>query len=136
MRIITFGTYDLFHIGHLNILRRCKQYNIDENNPSNTLIVGVSSDKLNYSKKDHYPIIPEQDRLQIVENIRGCDIVFLEESLELKCEYCLRYNADILIMGDDHIGRFDFLRDKGIEVIYLPRTENISTSCIIDGIRL
>ena len=65
MRIITFGTFDLFHLGHLNIIKRCKDYN----NEDNYLIVGISSDKLNYDKKQRYPIIPEDQRLEILKNL-------------------------------------------------------------------
>ena len=127
MRIITFGTYDLFHIGHLNILNRCKKYNNEEN----ILIVGVSSDNLNFLKKNRYPIINEIDRIEIISNIKCVDIVFKEESLESKREYCINYNADILIMGDDHKGKFDYLKDS-IEVVYLKRTPDISTTLIIE----
>jgi glycerol-3-phosphate cytidylyltransferase len=134
MRIITFGTFDLFHIGHINILNRCKLYNINENNQKNTLIVGVSSDKLNYEKKQHYPIINEIEREKIVFNIKGVDLVFSEESLGDKKDYCIKYKADILIMGDDHKGRFDFLKEDNIEVVYLERTKDISTTLILDKI--
>lgn len=124
MIIITFGTFDLFHIGHLNIIKRCLKYN----NSKNKLIVGVSTDKFNYDKKKVYPIIPQKDRIEIIKNIKGVDEVFFEESLEKKKEYCLKYNADILIMGYDHKGRFDYLKDYNIDVIYLPRTQNVSTT--------
>jgi len=133
MRIITFGTFDLFHIGHLNIIKRCKEYDGDGN--ENYLIVGVSSDKLNYDKKQRYPIISEDQRLEIVKNLKQVDEVFIEESLEQKLEYCLKYKADLLIMGDDHLGRFDFLKDSNIDVVYLPRTNDISTTDIINKIK-
>lgn len=133
MRIITFGTYDLFHIGHLNILKRCKYYKGHEN----TVIVGVSSDELNYKKKGYYPIICEREREEIIGSVRYVDTVFQERSLEEKAYYCEFYNADVLIMGDDHTGRFDFIKDMlGIEVVYVPRTEHISTSDILSKIKL
>lgn len=123
MKIITFGTFDLFHIGHLNMLNNCKKYG-DE------LIVGVSSDELNYKKKNKYPIINEKDRMEIIRNIKCVDFVFLEESLELKKEYIEKYKADLFIIGDDWKGKFD-----NFNVIYLPRTKNISTSQIIQFIK-
>ena len=128
MIIITFGTYDLFHIGHLNIIKRCLLHKNEDGNIKNKLIVGVSTDKLNFSKKQVYPVISQYDRLEILRNIKGVDDVFFEESLEQKREYCLKYKADVLIMGDDHKGRFDFLKEDDIDVIYLPRTPNISTT--------
>ena len=122
INILTFGTFDLFHIGHLKILERCKE--IDHNSK---LIVGVSTDKLNYKKKNFFPIYKQSDRLEIVKSIKYVDIVFFEESLELKREYLLKYNADILVMGDDWKGKFDEFADI-CKVVYLPRTPDISTT--------
>jgi len=124
--VITFGTYDLFHIGHLNILRRAQAY-------GDRLVVGVSSDNLNFSKKNSYPTYCEKDRLDIVKSISGVSEVFLEESLELKRHYIQQHNADILIMGDDWAGKFDEFNDI-CEVIYLSRTENISTTSTKENI--
>jgi len=121
--VITFGTYDLFHIGHLNIINEAQRY-------GNKLIVGVSSDELNYKKKGHYPTINQDDRMKIISCIRGVHDVFLEESLEEKISYCKKYNASICIMGDDHKGKFDFLKEHGIEMIYLPRTPLVSSTDI------
>ena len=135
MRIITFGTYDLFHIGHLNIIKRAKKYNINETNKENILFVGVSTDKLNYKKKQKKCIINEKDRMEILNNIKGVDIVFKEESLEQKLEYCLKYKADVLIMGDDHKGRFDYLKNNNIDVVYLSRTPDISTTELLTKIQ-
>mgnify|MGYP006166015619 CR=1 FL=1 len=92
--IITFGTFDLLHIGHINMLNKCKKY-------GDKLIVGVSSDKLNYKKKYRYPIFKEEDRIEIIKNIKCVDEVFLEENLEIKEEYIRKYNADIFIIDDD-----------------------------------
>src|SRR5690554_4233933 len=99
-RVITFGTFDLFHIGHLNILRRAAEL-------GDTLIVGVSSDALNSSKKSKLPVYPEKERMEIVHAIQYVDEVFLEESLELKGQYIKDHRADLLVMGDDWEGRFD-----------------------------
>jgi len=118
--IITFGTYDLFHIGHLRILERAAKM-------GQRLIVGVSSDTLSYEKKAAYPIYNESDRMRIVAAIGCVDQVFLEESLDKKADYVEQYCADKLVMGDDWAGKFDYL--IGVtEVIYLPRTEGISTT--------
>ena len=125
MNVITFGTFDLFHIGHLNIIKRCVKYA-----NGGQVIVGVSSDKFNFEKKSYYPVCCEDQRLEIVNNIKGVDDVFLEESLEKKLEYCLKYKSDTLIMGMDHLGRFDFLIEEGIDVIYYPRTDGISTTIL------
>ncbi|WNC67915.1 adenylyltransferase/cytidyltransferase family protein [Thalassotalea nanhaiensis] len=127
MRIITFGTFDVFHVGHVNILERAKLH-------GSHLIVGVSSDQLNMSKKQRYPVYAENDRTHIIRSLRCVDEVFLEESLELKAEYIKHYNADILIMGDDWEGKFDHLKDL-CEVIYLPRTPSVSTTEIIEIVK-
>ena len=131
MRIITFGTYDLFHLGHLKILERAKKYNDEEN----ILIVGVSSDELNFSKKQKLPHINLNDRKEIISSIKYVDIVFTEYSLEDKLKYCNEYDADVLIMGDDHLNEYDYLKNHGIDVVYFPRTQNISTTEITHNIR-
>ena len=124
---ITFGTYDLLHIGHIKLLKRCLDY-------GDILIVGVSSDDLNKRKKNKLPEYSENDRMEIIQNIKGVDIVFLEESLEKKREYILKYGATTLIMGDDWEGKFDDLNDI-CNVIYLKRTEGISSSSIKECIK-
>lgn len=120
--VITFGTFDLLHIGHVNILERAHNF-------GDKLIVGVSSDELNFKKKAQYPIYNENDRMVIVSKIKGVDKVFLEESLDKKREYILENNADVLVMGNDWEGKFDYLKDI-CDVIYLPRTDGISSSFI------
>lgn len=125
--VITFGTFDLFHIGHLNILRRAKAL-------GDRLVVGVSSDELNFRKKGVRPQYPLEDRLKIVEAIRYVDEVFVEHSLEEKREYILEHAADILVMGDDWKGRFDEFDDI-CRVVYLPRTRGISSTEIKEHIR-
>jgi len=126
--IITFGTFDCFHIGHLNIFKRIK-----EKYPESRLIVGVSTDELNFSKKKRNPIVPYVQRAEIVSSLRQVDEVFPEESLEKKREYVMRFSADLLVMGDDHEGSFDSLSDICL-VWYLPRTPQISTTEIIERI--
>ena len=118
--VLTFGTYDLFHVGHLRILQRARDI-------GDRLVVGVSTDALNLAKKGRYPVYPQEERVEIIKSLRCVDDVFLEESLEQKREYLTRWKADILVMGHDWEGRMDEFRNQ-CEVIYLPRTENISTT--------
>ena len=125
--VITFGTFDVFHIGHLNILARAKML-------GDRLIVGVSTDALNYSKKSRYPVFKESDRANIVRALYCVDEVFFEESLELKGEYIRKYEADLLVMGNDWEGKFDHFGSL-CQVSYLPRTENISTTEILQAVR-
>lgn len=125
-RVITFGTFDLYHIGHVNILERAKGY-------GDYLIVGVSSDELNYSKKQRNTIYSYSERKRILENTTFVDKVFMEESLDKKRAYILEHKADILIMGDDWRGKFDEFADI-CQVIYLPRTTGISSTEVIERI--
>ena len=124
--VITFGTFDLFHVGHLRLLKRAKDL-------GERLVVGVSSDALNVKKKIKQPIIPQTHRIEIIKGIAGVDEVFLEESLDLKPTYIQKYGADILVMGNDWAGKFDALNSL-CQVVYLDRTENISTSYLLDYI--
>ena len=127
MRVVTFGTFDVFHIGHLRLLLRAKEL-------GSTLIVGVSSDAMNFKKKRRWPIYPENERMQIVAALTCVDNTFLEESMEQKRQYLTDNRADILVMGDDWAGKFDEFKDI-CEVIYLPRTVGISTTETIENIR-
>jgi glycerol-3-phosphate cytidylyltransferase len=122
VNVITFGTFDLFHIGHLRLLERARTL-------GDKLVVGVSSDDLNFKKKNHRPIFNEQDRKKIVSSLRCVDTVFTEDSLELKRDYIVTYQAKLLVMGDDWRGKFDELKDI-CEVRYLTRTPDISTTNI------
>lgn len=126
IKVITFGTFDVFHIGHVNILKRASQI-------GNYLIVGISSDKLNFLKKGRYPIYAQKDRIEIVRSLSFVHEVFSEESLELKMDYIKKYKANILVMGDDWEGKFDWVEaDSDCKVIYLKRTPAISTTAIIE----
>lgn len=126
-RIITFGTFDLFHIGHLNILERAKAY-------GDYLIVGISSDQLNFSKKQKYPVCSQAHRIRIISALKCVDEVFVEESLELKGSYIKKYNADVLLMGNDWVGKFDDFKSI-CNVVYLDRTPSISTTELIEIIK-
>jgi glycerol-3-phosphate cytidylyltransferase len=124
--VITFGTFDVFHVGHLRVIERAAAL-------GDRLVVGVSADALNLRKKDRLPVFSEDERMEIVGALRAVDEVFLEESLEQKREYVLRYDAQVLVMGDDWRGRFDELNDV-CRVEYLPRTPAISTTALIEKI--
>lgn len=120
-KVITYGTFDLFHVGHLNLLRRAKEL-------GDYLIVAVSSDAFNATKGKQCAI-PDYERMEIVQAIKYVDKVILEESWEQKISDVQKYDVDIFVMGDDWKGKFDFLKDY-CEVVYLPRTEGISTTQI------
>ncbi len=126
-KVVTFGTFDLFHIGHLNILERAKTL-------GDYLIVGVSSDQLNRNKKNKLPVYSQDHRLRIISALRIVNEVFIEESLELKAEYIKKYKADVLVMGDDWKGKFDQYKTL-CDVAYLDRTPSISTTQIIEAIK-
>ena len=125
--VITFGTFDVFHVGHLRILKRAKEL-------GDYLIVGVSTDQLNFSKKNKYPVYSQEERREIIESISSVDEVFYEHSLEEKRKYLGEYKADILVMGEDWKGIFDEFSDI-CQVVYLPRTPSISTTEVIEKIR-
>ncbi len=118
-RLITYGTFDMFHVGHLELLRRVKSYG-DE------LIVAVSTDEFN-EIKGKKTIIPYEQRAKIVEAIKYVDKVIPEKSWDQKTEDIKRYNIDLFIMGDDWEGKFDFLKEY-CDVLYLPRTHDISST--------
>ncbi|MGP9824282.1 UNVERIFIED_CONTAM: tagD [Trichonephila clavipes] len=126
--VLTFGTFDVLHIGHLRILERAAAL-------GERLVVGVSSDALNISKKGRAPVFSQAERLQLVAALRCVDEVFLEESLELKRHYLSAHGADVLAMGDDWKGRFDEFSDI-CRVVYFERTPAVSTTAIIEKIRL
>lgn len=126
-KVITFGTFDLFHYGHLRLLQRAAMLG-DE------LFVGVSSDRFSFKKKGYLPVINEWERLQIVSALDCVKGVFLEEFMEHKDFYITNIEADIFVMGDDWMGRFDYL-DHLCEVVYLTRTSDISTTCIIEKVK-
>jgi glycerol-3-phosphate cytidylyltransferase len=126
-KVITFGTFDVFHVGHLRILQRARSY-------GDFLIVGISTDQLNIAKKGRPPVYTQEERSDIVGALKCVDQVFFEESLSLKGEYITTFNADVLVMGDDWHDKFDEFRSV-CEVVYLPRTPAISTTEVIEIIR-
>ena len=124
--VVTFGTFDVFHVGHLRVIERAAAL-------GDRLVVGVSADELNLRKKGREPVFSQAERMEIVAALKMVDEVFVEESLELKRDYLVKYGADVLVMGDDWAGRFDELSDI-CEVVYLPRTPAISTTALIEKI--
>lgn len=120
-RVITYGTFDLLHYGHINLLRRAKQL-------GDYLIVALSTDEFNEIKGKKSYFSYEQRKL-LLEAIRYVDKVIPEESWEQKVEDIISYDIDVFVMGDDWEGKFDFLRDY-CEVVYLQRTLEISTTKI------
>tara|TARA_R110002110_G_scaffold303525_2_gene517662 strand:- start:28659 stop:29048 length:390 start_codon:yes stop_codon:yes gene_type:complete len=127
VKVITFGTFDVFHVGHLRLLERSKSL-------GSHLTVGVSTDQLNFEKKGRMPVYNQLERMEIVSALRCVDAVFYEESLEAKGQYVRDYKADVLVMGDDWAGKFDSLSDI-CDVRYLARTPAISTTEVIEKIR-
>ena len=121
-RIITYGTFDLLHYGHINLLRRAKEL-------GDYLIVAISTDDFNWNMKNKKCYFSYEQRKQMVEAIRYVDSVIPEESWEQKREDVKKYQIDTFVMGDDWEGKFDFLSDI-CEVVYLPRTPEISTTQI------
>ena len=124
--VITFGTFDLFHIGHLRILQRAKTQ-------GDRLVVGISSDAFSFSKKGKYPIYSQAEREAIISSIKGVDEVFFEESFDAKKEYIRSCDASVLVMGDDWLGKFDGLV-PGCRSVYFPRTQDVSTTELIEMI--
>lgn len=120
-RVITYGTFDLLHVGHVNILRRAKAL-------GDYLVVAISSDEFNAlkGKKAYYSY---EDRKTILEAIKYVDEVIPENTWEQKIQDVKDHHIDTFVMGHDWEGKFDFLKDY-CEVIYLPRTEGISTTKI------
>lgn len=126
-KVITYGTFDLLHTGHINILRRAKEL-------GDYLIVAISSDEFN-ALKDKKAYYTFEQRKAILEAIRYVDEVIAEETWEQKIEDVQKHDIDVFVMGDDWEGKFDFLNDY-CEVVYLPRTVGISTTKIKKDLRL
>jgi glycerol-3-phosphate cytidylyltransferase len=117
--VITYGTFDMFHVGHLRLLKRAKKL-------GDYLIVAVSTDAFNQTKNKKV-LIPYDQRKEIVSNICDVDKVIPESSWEQKTDDIKRYKVDTLVMGDDWRGEFDYLKSL-CEVVYVPRTRDISTT--------
>ncbi|MDF2539551.1 MAG: tagD [Herbinix sp.] len=126
-KVITYGTFDLLHVGHINLLRRAKAL-------GDYLVVVVSSDEFN-ALKNKTAYYPYEDRKKILEAIKYVDEVLPEYTWEQKIDDVKNNNIDIFVMGDDWTGKFDFLKDY-CEVVYLGRTEGISTTKIKSDLQI
>ncbi|EJJ1465482.1 glycerol-3-phosphate cytidylyltransferase [Enterococcus faecalis] len=123
-RIITYGTFDLLHYGHINLLKRAKEQ-------GDYLVVALSTDEFNWDEKQKKCYFSYEKRKQLLEAIRYVDLVIPENNWEQKTTDIELYHIDKFVMGDDWAGKFDFIEDQTeAEVIYLPRTPEISTTQI------
>lgn len=120
-KVLTYGTFDLLHYGHINLLRRAKQL-------GDYLVVGLSTDEFN-QLKNKKSFFPYDKRKMMLEAIKYVDEVIPETSWDQKLSDVKKHNIDVFVMGDDWEGKFDYLKDY-CEVIYLPRTKDISTTDI------
>lgn len=121
-KVITYGTFDLLHYGHVNLLQRAKEL-------GDYLIVAVSTDEFNWNKKQKKCYFSYEERKRLVESIRYVDLVIPEEDWEQKVQDVKEFKVDTFVIGDDWEGKFDFLKEY-CDVVYLPRTPEISTTQI------
>lgn len=121
-RVITYGTFDLLHYGHIELLRRAKQL-------GDYLVVALSTDEFNWNEKQKKCFFSYEDRKRMLEAVRFVDLVVPEESWAQKETDIDLYKIDTFVMGDDWKGKFDFLQKK-CHVVYLARTPEISTTQI------
>lgn len=121
-RVITYGTFDLLHYGHINLLKRAKEY-------GDYLIVCLSTDEFNWEKKQKKSYFSYEQRKYLLESIRYVDLVIPEYSWEQKIEDVKKYHIDTFVIGDDWTGKFDFLKEY-CNVVYLTRTPEVSTTKI------
>ena len=121
-KVITYGTFDLLHYGHVNLLQRAKEL-------GDYLVVAVSTDEFNLNKKNKKCYFSYEERKRLVEAIRYVDLVIPEEDWEQKVNDVKEFKIDTFVIGDDWEGKFDFLKEY-CEVVYLPRTPENSTTQI------
>lgn len=127
-RVITYGTFDLLHYGHIELLKRAKSL-------GDYLIVALSTDEFNWNSKQKRAYFSYEKRKQLLEAIRYVDLVIPEKNWDQKTTDIKKYHIDTFVMGDDWKGKFDYL-DKETNVIYLPRTPEISTTKIKKDLKL
>lgn len=127
-KVITYGTFDLLHYGHVNLLERAKSL-------GDYLIVVLSSDEFNWNEKHKKCYFTYDERKRLLESIRYVDLVIPETSWEQKIEDIKEFKIDTFVMGDDWKGKFDFLSEY-CEVVYLPRTPEISTTQIKNDLQM
>ena len=126
-KVITYGTYDLLHYGHVNLLQRAKEL-------GDYLIVALSTDGFNWEQKQKKCYFPYEERKRLLEAIRYVDLVIPETAWEQKVSDVTEFNVDTFVIGDDWEGTFDFLKEY-CEVVYLPRTPEISTTQIKEDLK-
>lgn len=122
-RVITYGTFDMLHYGHINLLRRAKEL-------GDYLVVALSTDEFNWNEKQKKCYFSYEHRKLLLEAIRYVDEVIPEENWDQKRTDIHNHDIDIFVMGDDWKGHFDFLEEEGAQVVYLARTPDISTTQI------
>ncbi|EUB30366.1 glycerol-3-phosphate cytidylyltransferase [Olsenella uli] len=127
-RVITYGTFDLLHYGHISLLRRARGL-------GDYLVVALSTDEFNHNEKGKVCYFSYERRKMLLEAIRYVDLVIPEESWGQKRSDIHEYHIDTFVMGDDWEGQFDFLTEEGCSVVYLPRTPEISSTLIKDSLR-
>ena len=123
IRVITYGTFDLLHYGHINLLRRAREL-------GDYLIVGLSSDEFNRNEKGKECYFSFEQRKTMLEAVRFVDQVIPESNWNQKRRDVHEYDVDIFVIGDDWRGEFDYLEEEGVKVVYLERTPEISTTQI------
>ena len=122
-RVITYGTFDLLHYGHIYLLKRAREL-------GDHLIVGLSTDEFNSEEKGKKSVFSFEERKELLESVRYVDEIIPETCWEQKREDVHTYHCDVFVIGDDWRGKFDYLQDEGVEVVYLPRTPEISSTMI------
>lgn len=122
-KIITYGTFDLLHYGHINLLERAKKL-------GDYLIVAVSTDEFNWNEKSKKCYYTYEERVHMLKAIKYVDEIIPEYNWEQKKVDIKKFGIDTFVIGDDWKGEFDFLKDDGVEVVYLSRTPKISTTKI------
>ena len=122
-RVITYGTYDLLHYGHINLLKRARAL-------GDYLVVALSTDEFNLNEKGKKCYFSYEQRKALLESVRYVDLVIPEQGWDQKRSDVHEYHIDTFVIGDDWQGEFDFLKEEGVEVVYLPRTPEISTTQI------
>ncbi len=119
-KVITYGTYDLFHHGHVNIIKRAKEL-------GDYLVVGISTDEFNEKEKNKDTYFTYEERKMVIESLKFVDKVIPETDWEQKIEDIKKYEIDVFVIGDDWKGKFDFLKEY-CEVVYLERTKGVSST--------
>lgn len=127
-KVITYGTFDILHYGHINLLERAKSF-------GDHLTVAISTDEFNWDEKQKKCYYSYDIRKKMVESIRYVDEVIPETNWEQKKTDVVDHDIDVFVIGDDWEGKFDFLKDQGVEVIYLSRTPDISSTQIKEDLK-